>query len=373
MRTSKKLAALGALGLLFATPVAASAHGHPAPAPSPVVRSDQLGAPFNLDVSSGTTYFADGGLNLVGSLGKGGSPVTLAADQPGASGVARSTDGRYLAFTTTVTNPDTFENSDSALNIWGPLGSRVVADTHAYEAAHNPDQVNHYGVAHPSQCVTDALTAAGLPVSYTGQVDSHAYSVASYGRSWVVADAGANTLWKVSSTGRISTLAVLPPQPTTITAAEATALGLPACVVGTTYAFEAVPTDVEVGRDGALYVTTLPGGPESPVLGARGALWRVDPHTGHARIVARGFLGATNLAIGSRGEIYVAEFYAGEISKVQNGRVSPYLSLPGVVAVETDRSGTLWAATLGSDDPPAPGTVVQIKQGHAHRWGTVHR
>jgi hypothetical protein len=38
----------------------------------------------------------------------------LAADQPGASGVATSADGRYLAFTSTVTNPDTFENSASA-------------------------------------------------------------------------------------------------------------------------------------------------------------------------------------------------------------------------------------------------------------------
>jgi len=371
MRTSKKLAALGAVALVFATPAAvASAHGKPVHTPNPVVQSDQLAAPFNLDLSFGKVYFADGGLNLVGSLGKGGTPVTIAANEPGTSGIARTAS--YLAFTTTVTDEATFENSASGLNIWGPLGSRVYADTHAYEVANNPDHVNHYGVTNPSTCVTDALTAAGLPVSYTGQVDSHAYSVASYGRDWVVADAGANTLWKISSTGRISTLAVLPAQPHRITAAEAGALGLPSCVVGVTYAFEPVPTDVEVGRDGALYVTTLPGGPEGPQLGARGALWRVDSR-GHVTRVASGFLGATNLAIGSRGEIYVAELFGGKISKVDHGRVSTFVTLPGVVAVETARNGSLWAATMANEDPAAPGTVVQVTRGRTHFWGHVRR
>ncbi len=374
MRTSKKLAALGAVALVFATPAAvASAHGKPVHTPSPVVQSDQLAAPFNLDLSSGKVYFADGGLNLVGTLGKGGTPVPVATDQPGTSGVALSGDRRFLAFTTTVTNEETFENSASGLNIWGPLGSRVYADTHAFEVANNPDQVNHYGVANPSQCVTDALTAAGFPVSYTGQVDSHAYSVASVRNGWVVADAGANALLKVSSTGTISTLAILPPQPLKITADQAAALGLPDCVVGVTYAFEPVPTDVEVGRDGALYVTTLPGGPEGPQLGARGALWRVDARSGHVTKVASGFLGATNLALGTRGEIYVAELFAGKISKVDHGRISTFVTLPGVVAVETARNGSLWAATLANEDPAAPGTVVQVTRGHTHFWGHVHR
>jgi len=48
------------------------------------------------------------------------------------------------------------------------------------------------------------------------------------------------------------------------------------------------------------------------------------------------------------------------ISVVKHGKAHKYLSLPGVVAVETDRSGALWAATLGNEDPPAPGTLVKI-------------
>ena len=355
-------AALAAAALLV--PSTASAHG--GRTPKPVVRSDQLAAPFNLSVSGHSVYVADGGLNLVGRLTRSGGISPIATDQPGASGIARSSDGRRLAFTTTVTNEDTFENTASGLHVWGPRGSRVFADTLAYEQANNPDAVNHYGVDNPSQCVIDAFTAAQFPYDYTGAIDSHAYSVASWGRSWVVADAGANALLKVSNDGDISTLAVLPPQPTTITAAMAGALGFPACVVGVTYAFEPVPTDVEVGRDGYLYVTTLPGGPESPVLGARGALWKVDPRSGAATKIAGGFLGATNLALGSHGEIYVAELFAGQVSVVKHGSVSPYVMLPGVVAVETGSDGSLWAGTLGNEDPPAPGTVVQITNGHVH-------
>lgn len=364
-----RLTAVGAAAAVAAllVPSAASAHGHPHRPPTPVVRSTQLAAPFNLFVDHKGVYVADGGLNLVGTLGRNGAVTTIAADQPGASGVARSRDGKRLAFTTTVTDFDTFENTESGLNIWGPRGSRVYADTHEFEVENNPDSVNHYGVDNPSQCVIDAFTAAQFPYDYTGQVDSHAYSVASWGHSWIVADAGANALFRVKNDGSISTLAVLPPQPTTITATMAAALGLPDCVAGVTYAFEPVPTDVEVGRDGWLYVTTLPGGPEGPVLGARGAVWKVNPWTGSARKVAGGLLGATNLALGSHGEIYVAELFGGQISVVKRGTAKPYLALPGVVAVETGKDGTLWAATMGNEDPPAPGTIVQIRNGKVHR------
>lgn len=373
MRTSKLLAVCGAVtaGLLLVTPTIASAHPKPPPAPNPVVKSTALAAPFNLDVSHGRVLVADGGLNLVGRLKADGTIKTIAADQPGASGVATSKDGRYLAFTSTVTAPDSFENTASGLNIWGPRGKRVHVDTLAFEKKKNPDHVNFYGVKHPTQCQSDALTAVGLPVAYTGQVDSHAYSVASFGGKWIVADAGSNTLWKINNQGHISTLAVLPPQPHTITAGEAASLGLAPCLVGVRYAFEPVPTDVEVGKDGFLYVTTLPGGPEGPQLGARGKLWRVNPHTGRARVVATGFLGATNLAIGKHGEIYVSEFFAGKISVVKCGVKRDFLTLPGVVAVETSKSGQLWAATLGNEDPPAPGTIVKIMHGKAYKQASV--
>jgi hypothetical protein len=358
MRTSKLLAtsAVAATGLLFVTPSLASAG--PKPPPAPVVRSTAVAAPFNLALNHGKVFVADGGLNLVGKLKNDGTIKTLAADQPGASGIATSRNGRVLAFTTTVTDPKTMENSASGLHIWGAKGKRIFADTFAYETAHNPDKINSYGPRSTDPCVI-----AAVGPRYQGQVDAHSYSVTAYGDQWIVADAGANALWKIDQRGRIRTLAVLPPQPAT--------LPVPGCAGNVTYDFEPVPTDVEVGKDGYLYVTTLPGGPEDPSAGARGKLWRVNPRTGGAKVIASGFAGATNLAIGKRGEIYVAELFGGKISIVRHGKKSDYLTLPGVVAVETTKGGELWAATLGNEDPPAPGTIVKITHGKASKQGTV--
>lgn len=371
MNTSRTLPTWAVTGVLFAGLLLVPtdlASANPVVSPNPEVKSSALAAPFNLAFTGSKVLVADGGLNLVGKLAANGAITPIATDQPGASGVAVA--GGTLAFTTTVTKPETFENTASGLHLWNRKGKHVYADTLAYETAKNPDRINNYGVTNPTQCVADALAAAQLPASYTGQVDSHAYSVAAYRGDWIVADAGANALFRVNRKGVIKTLAVLPPQPTKVTAQAAAALGLPDCVAGVTYAFEPVPTDVEVGRDGYLYVTTLPGGPESAVLGARGALWKINPRTGKARQIAGGFLGATNLALGSHGKIYVAEFFAGKISVVKRSKKADFLTLPGVVAVETDRSGRLWAATMGSQEPAAPGTIVTVSgtsKGHAHK------
>ena len=62
----------------------------------------------------------------------------------------------------------------------------------------------------------------------------------------------------------VSTVAALKPVKVKVTASRGRGHGLPSCTVGKKFAFEAVPTDVEVGPDGQLYVTSLPGGPEDP-------------------------------------------------------------------------------------------------------------
>jgi hypothetical protein len=365
LRKKPLIAAVGAAcsALLLVTPMPASATPK---VPTSRLVSNELAAPFNIAFKGRGAYVADGGLNKVVRVRRDGTLKTIVDDAPGTSGLAFSKHGRYLAYTTTESGPPPAEGAGpppitaSRLNINGPHGSHVEADTLAYEKANNPDQHVHYGVRHPSQCVKDALKKADIPVSYKGLVDSHAYSVARYKKKWVVADAGGNDLLWVTNRGKISTLAVLPSQPLKITKAIAKAQELPKCVVGKTYKFEAVPTDVEVGRDGYLYVTTLPGGPEDPSLGARGKVYRVNPHNGHIKLVATGFLGATNLALGKHGKIFVAELFGGQISVVKLGKAHKYVSLPGVVAVETDRSGALWAATLGSEKPPPPGTLVKI-------------
>lgn len=360
-RISHGIAALAAVSLLVAAP---TAYAHPQNGhepPTVTVVSSALAAPFNLEVSKKGVLVADGAQNLVGTVQSDGTIKTLAADQPGASGVATSRNGKLMAFTTTETDYGTFTNTASGLNIWGN-GKKIYADTHAYETKHNPDKVLSYGVKNPSQCVIDAFAAMGLPASYKGQIDSHAYSVVAYGDGWLVADAGANVLWQVDSRGKVRVAAILPAQPHKITPEQAAALGMPECVGGVTFAFESVPTDVEIGRNGEVYVSTLPGGPEGPELGSRGSVYKVDIRKGRSTLVATGFLGATNLALGSSGEIYVTEFFAGKISVVRKGKVSTFVELPGALSVETQGS-TVWAGTMGPFGSEVPGTVVKITKG----------
>lgn len=349
-------------GLVIATPALASAAPSSDP-PTPVVQSDMAAAPFNLTIDAHRVLIADG-MGQVGALQPDGSISTVVPDVPGASGVA--VRGAWLAYTSTVTDEATFTNTASGVNIRTPNGKTIYADTLAYEEQNNPDQVNTYG-AEPDSCLADIIGG-----EYTGMLDSHAYTVAAFRGGWVVADAGANDILAVDDRGNISTVAVLPPQPYTVTADAAEELGLPDCAIGATYNFEPVPTDVEVGPDGMLYVTTLPGGPESPELGARGSVWRVNPSTHAVQQVATGFLGATNLALGKNGEIYVAELFAGRIALVKNGATSTFASLPGVVAVQTSANGTVWAGTMANDDPSLPGTIVSITNGKVHIEGKVH-
>jgi sugar lactone lactonase YvrE len=80
-----------------------------------------------------------------------------------------------------------------------------------------------------------------------------------------------------------------------------------------------VPTDVEVHK-GMLYVSTLPGGPEDPSLGARGSVYRINPRNGDWARIGRGFLGATDVAVAPSGQVYVAELFGNKVSTIKNGR-----------------------------------------------------
>ena len=157
----------------------------------------------------------------------------------------------------------------------------------------------------------------------------------------------------------MKTVAVLPAQdPVPVSAEAAAAILLPPCVAGSTFIAEPVPTDVEIGKDGFLYVSTLPGGPEDPSLGARGSVYKVNPWNGTSRLLATGFAGATNLAIGPRGTIYVSELFGNQISKIVHGAPVPVVSLP-------DPSGLEWAngkLYVGIDtfDPDGNGKIVTV-------------
>jgi hypothetical protein len=277
--------------------------------------------------------------------------------QPGdVAGVDVNAQGD-IAYTTTD-----YKTGKAGLTIRSHGKSRFV-DLSAFERKYNPDKNIRYGTTTTNPCVLDFLKKVQFPVSYRGLVDSHPYAVAAVHGGWVVADAGGNDILFVDGKGHIKVLAVLPAQPHKITAADAKAVGAPDCVIGVVYGFEAVPTDVEVGHDGALYISTLPGGPEEPGFSPRGSVYRWTLRSHHLRRVATGFDGATNLAITPSGRILVAELYAGRVSTIEHGRPSRVINLPGVASVEFYCHAVYAGLTPPTDDkgnPTGPGKVVSI-------------
>jgi hypothetical protein len=358
-QTTAVALAASALTVPLATPAAAHGVGHRPPTVH-VLSSDYV-FPLQFAVAHGKVYVADSATATLTVLG-GTSPIATGPSAGDLAGVDVNRDGRpAIAYTSTD-----FSTGAATLTVLRRGRGSVIADLSGFEQTKNPDSAVHYGVHNPSQCVIDAFASSpdGPPATYQGLVDSHPYAVAdARGSSWWVADAGGNDVLRVDERGRVSLVAVLPRQPTVITAAMAAAVGLPDCVVGVTYNFEPVPTDVEQGPDGMLYVSTLPGGPEDQSFGARGSVYRVNPRTGHATRLATGFAGATNVAVAPNGRIYVAELFAGRISVLSGGTAKLLVDLPNVAAVEY-ANGSLYASTMAPTDqtgnPTGPGTIVRI-------------
>jgi hypothetical protein len=232
----------------------------------------------------------------------------------------------------------------------------------AYETSRNPDRNVQYGLspaqaaAHPG-CVAQ-LGAVGFPASYSGELDSHPYALAVEGNTAYIADAGMNAILSVNlRTGSIHTVAVLPARPHTLTAAEANGFGLSDCA-GLTYNFEFVPTDVEMGPDGWLYVSSLPGGPEDASLGARGAVFRVNPNNGRTQPYVTGILSPTGIALDRSGNLYIASLFGAGIYKVACGSHEARLFLPAVQAADVEVSGSTLYATTGAF---GNGTLISLR------------
>ena len=150
----------------------------------------------------------------------------------------------------------------------GPFGVPVpLADTYAFERDVNPDKV------------------VGNPLVDTNPVD-----VEVDGLSLVYADAGGNALNKVNLFGRISNLALF----------ENRAVTQPI----PNPAMQAVPTSVEIGRDGKYYVSQLTGFP-FPIGGA--SVYKVSSRGGTPQAVASGFTMIMDMAYAKDGTLYVLE------------------------------------------------------------------
>jgi hypothetical protein len=345
------LAAVTGVGAASAAPATRAAETHQLP-------GDFVG-PLQFAVDGRQIYVADSFASKLYRLGDT-TPIASGpapSQNPMESGDLAGVDARHgrIAYTT-----NEGDHKNTYLNLLEHGHSRVVANLGAYERLYNPDKVNRYGVENPrkvsDQCKAE-ITKAGVPVSYRGDKDSHAYAVKSLDDgSWLVADAGANDILRVSRDGHIRLVAVLPPQPVTFTKEIAGQLEVPSCV-GITYRFEPVPTDVETYR-GQAFVTTLPGG-----AGGVGSVYRVG-WGGHPVKVATGFQQATNLAISRDGRLYVVQLGQGVFLATSHGPVKVW-DLKGAAAVEWAH-GKLYASTAPIAASVEGGGAPDTSPGHIY-------
>lgn len=216
-----------------------------------------------------------------------------------------------------------------------------------HEIANNPDAGASYGFVGLGGSCADQLAAleAGFPEElaevpflqeYGGIVESNPYQlVVDHDGTIYVADAAANAVVEVDRrTGAISTVSVIPATPIQFTeeleamyegyleqaAAELEIemdTDVPDCLVGQTFTPEPVPTDVQLGRQDTLYVSTLQGG--AGELLPLSKVYAVDARSGAASEVAGGMHGATGLAVLPNGHMFVAELFGGEVSIIRRG------------------------------------------------------
>ncbi len=363
------VAMAAAITLAAATPALA------APPGAPVTMADDLDAPLGLAIDqSGRAIVSQNFIGVLSLVDKKGGITELAA-APGEEISAPAVDGGTVYFVRT-----SFDHTSAWLTSLIDGVETPIVDLAAYEAAENPDAVNTYGFSDLSaECEAEFVPfpeypPLGMP-NYTGILDTHAYGATVVDGEVYIADAGANAVLKVDAEGVVSTVAVLPPAaPITVTAENIGEAPWPACVYGHGYSAEPVPTDVEMGPDGLLYVTSLPGGPEDPSLGPRGVVYTVDPDTGATELAATGFGGATGIAVAPNGTLYVAELFGGPMGAGQVGVVAPGASsatsvievvMPSAVSI---RAESLYVTTESLAPGAAKLTVVPLKGGaHAKK------
>nr|MCW2728516.1 ScyD/ScyE family protein [Aeromicrobium sp.] len=360
-------AALLVGGLISSSPAQAGKRGYAPPPPARTI-AEGLFTPLSLAIDDrGRALVAQ---NFAGELLRitpDGQRTTVAT-APGEELGAVSSRGRTIYYATTGMGETP---SAKLFAKKGGSDPRPIADLQAFEAKRNPDQRITYGFRDlPAECAAEFKP--DNPASYTGIVESHPYATHAARNKVYVADAAANAILSVRTDKRRAkpkVVAVLPAVGATATEEVLGAQGLPLCAAGHTYWFESVPTDVEQGADGWLYVTSLPGGPEDASLGARGSVYKVNPYSGQVRRVAAGFVGAVNLALGPNGKIAVAELFGGAtgtgqvtlINKWSSKRTALPLAAPGAVEWVTSRRSSKLYVTTDAFGPQGPAPTAQLK------------
>jgi hypothetical protein len=130
----------------------------------------------------------------------------------------------------------------------------------------------------------DFVWSGNHPNLVPGQFpDANPYGVVTVGGSNWVVDAGSNTLDRVGPGGRVRVVKFIPNPPSS----------------------DAVPTCVDRGPDGALYIGELTGGGNAP---GASVVWRYDVETGRLAKWATGLTAVTGCGFGKHGRFYATEF-----------------------------------------------------------------
>jgi len=312
--------------------------------------------------TDGTVYAAN---NFAGLLTKAvpGEEPEVVHEAPGQEvGAVSAVDGA-VTFATTAMG----RKPDARLHRLEADGSLTeLSNVWSYEKQANPDGKQTYGFKGLSRkCKRAFPKKMRFLLPYKGIQESHPYATYVDGGTTYLADAAANAIFAVEGES-IRTVAVLPAVKVKATKKAVKRFKLPKCTIGKTLRLEPVPTDVEMGPDGNLYVTSLPGGPEDDSLGMNGAVYRIDLATGKSSRFVEGLLSPVGLAIEPDGTAYVSMLFPSVIMKQELGgqpEVFAEVPFPGdveyadgyVYASETD--------LMNDGSSPPAGRVL--------RWATA--
>lgn len=336
-----------------ATALLATALAPAAQAVEPTTVADGLVSPLSLAVGDdGTVYVSQNFAGVLSKVPVGSEATPIFADEAHREVGAVSVSGTTVTFATTGEDP-----ADARLWTLDAEGNQTqVANLWRYERMHNADGRRTYGIDGLSRSCIRSIPRDhrhGI-VAYRGIEESHPYASYVDGDTTYVADAAANAVRSVDADG-VHTVAVLPPVLATVTKAVRAHFDLPRCTQGKTFRGEPVPTDVELGHDGMLYVSTLGGalGEAMPV----GSVYRIDPATGAVHKVMKDLMSPVGLAIAPDGTTYVSELFAGQVLRQPvegDAEVFTTVAFPGDVEYSAGwLYGTQTDLTNDGTSPPA--------------------
>jgi hypothetical protein len=353
------VATLALVGAGVGAVTSVEANAEAAAKPHVTTLATGLVGPLSLAVArDGTRYFTQNFASLLTKQEPGQEPEVIYANTDGFEVGAVSESRGIVRFALSK-----FQRRGVLMALGRHGAPYPIANLGTFEKKNNPDKKNTYGFRGLSDACAAQVPEQMGPASYKGIVETHPYATLTVGRTTYVADAAANAIFAVGRRGKVSTAAVLPPTWVTISAENAEAFGFPACVAGHKYGFEPVPTDIEQGPDGMLYVTSLPGGPEDGSAGANGRVYRVNPHRGKVTKAVTGLVSATGLAVAKNGDIYVSQLFAGLISVAKAGHSTahPFVKVPLPGDLELTSNGLFATVNvLPGEDGPPDGHLVRI-------------